>query len=159
MAVCRGNAEGKHQIRLGKETGMLDRSRLWAMTLLIAVFAAGAAIGGPTWKVLTKDGRPEPDRHADAEQRDRKHLSYSDHLQEELKLTPDQRAAVDSILDSSQSEMRAAWREMRARVDTLRGDVSNEIMKLLDEEQQTKYRDLIARSNRRGDRERAPRND
>lgn len=137
---------------------MLNRSRLWAMTLLLAVFAAGLALGGLTWNMLT-DGRPsEPSRRGNTVQRDREHQSYSDHLQEALKLTSEQRAAVDSILDESQSEMHDLWRQMRSQFDTLRQEVSYDIMQLLDEEQQTKYRDLIARSNRRGDRERAPRN-
>ena len=82
--------------------------------------------------------------------------SYSDHLQEALSLTVEQRAAVDSVLLASQSEMREVWRAMRSQIDTLRQDVSNDIMQLLDESQQAQYRELIARSNRRGDRERAP---
>lgn len=131
------------------------------MTLLLAVFAAGVAIGGPTWKALSDDGQDERGRRESSSQRDRGRSggsghSYSDHLQDALSLTADQRSAVDSILDESQSEMRDVWREMRAQIDTLRQGVSVDIMQLLDEEQQTQYRELIARSNRRGDRERAP---
>lgn len=140
---------------------MLNRSRLWAMTLLLAVFAAGVAVGGPTWNALSNDGQDERGRRESTDQRDRGRSSedghsYSDHLQEALSLTADQRSAVDSILDESQSAMRDVWRGMRAQIDTLRQGVSVEIMQLLDEEQQTQYRELIARSNRRGDRERAP---
>ncbi len=140
---------------------MLNRSRLWAMTLLLAVFAAGVAIGGPTWNALSNDGQDERGRSESTDQRDRERSegdghSYSDHLQEAVNLTADQRSAVDSILNESQSEMRDVWRGMRAQIDTLRQGVSVEIMQLLDEEQQTQYRELIARSNRRGDRERAP---
>ncbi len=140
---------------------MLNRSRLWAMTLLLAVFAAGVAIGGPTWNALSNDGQDERGRRESTDQRDGGRSdedghSYSDHLQEAVSLTADQRSAVDSILNESQSEMRDVWRGMRAQIDTLRQAVSVEIMQLLDEEQQTQYRELIARSNRRGDRERAP---
>ena len=135
---------------------MLNRSRLWAMTLLLAVFAAGIAIGGPTWNALSNDSQDERSRRDSSDQRDRGHGSYSEHLQERLSLTTEQCAAVDSVLELSQSAMRDVWREMRSQIDTLRQDVSKEIMQLLDEEQQTKYRELIARSNRRGDRERAP---
>jgi hypothetical protein len=132
------------------------------MTLLLSVFAAGIALGGPTWDALSNDGQDGRDRRESTDQRDRgrgdggDEHSYSDHLQEALSLTADQRSAVDSILDESQSEMRDVWRGMRAQIDTLRQEVSVEIMQLLDEEQQTQYRELIARSNRRGDRERAP---
>lgn len=139
---------------------MLNRSRLWAMTLLLSVFAAGIALGGPTWDALSKDGQDERGRRESTDQRDRARSGenghgYSDHLQEALSLTTGQRSAVDSILDESQSEMRDVWRGMRAQIDTLRQGVSVEIMQLLDEEQQTKYQGLITRSNRRGDRERA----
>jgi len=142
---------------------MLNRSKIWAMTLLLAVFAAGAAVGGPAWNALTDDSKDDRDRRSNTDQRDRgrggDEHSYSDHLQEALDLTVEQRTAVDSVLDASQSDMRDVWRSMRAQIDTLRRGVSVEIMELLDEEQQTKYRELIARSNRRGDRERAPSED
>lgn len=139
---------------------MLNRSRLWAMTLLLAVFAAGVALGGPTWNALSNDGQDGRGRRESTDQRDRGRSGesghgYSDHLQETLSLTAGQRSAVDSILDESQSEMRDVWRGMRAQIDTLRQGVSVEIMQLLDEEQQTKYQELITRSYRRGDRERA----
>ena len=137
---------------------MLNRSRLWAMTLLLAVFAAGTVVGGLSWNVLSEDSQEERSRQESTDQRDRgRERSYSDRLQEALSLTADQRAAVDSVLDASQSAMRVVWRAMRSQIDTLRQDVSVEIMQLLDEEQQTSYRELIARSNRRGDRERATR--
>ena len=141
---------------------MLNRSRLWAVTLLLAVFATGIALGGPTWNALRKDSHDERSEAETADQRDRGHgsgdgRSYSDRLQEALSLTAEQRTAVDSILDASQSEMRDLWRAMRSQIDTLRQGVSAEIMQLLDEQQQTQYREMLARSNRRGDRERASR--
>jgi hypothetical protein len=51
------------------------------------------------------------------------------------------------------------WREMRASIDTLRGEVVEAIMQLLDEDQQARYSDMLERSRRRGERDRAPRND
>lgn len=140
---------------------MLNRSKLWAATLLIGVFAAGIAIGGPVWNAFGDDRSDQRGRRggssSSSESRDRGHRSYSDHLQEDLGLTTDQRAAIDSILAESQSDMREVWRDMRSKIDTLRSDVSVEIMQLLDEEQQTKYGEMLERSRRRGDRERASR--
>ena len=49
------------------------------------------------------------------------------------------------------------WRGMRAQIDTLRHEVAEEIMQLLDAEQQTKYGKILERSRRRGDRERESR--
>jgi len=139
---------------------MLNRSKFWAVALLVAVFAAGVAIGGPAWNVFASDRNDERDRRVGpAESRDRERKSYSDHLQEDLDLTVEQRAAVDSILDVSQSDMRAVWRDMRAEIDTLRKAVADEIMQLLNEGQQTKYSEMLERSRRRGERDRATRND
>jgi hypothetical protein len=139
---------------------MLNRSKLLATTLLLGVFAAGIAIGGPAWGALTEDRTYDRGtRNGSSESRDREHRSYSELLQAELNLSAGQRAAVDSILASNQSDMRVVWREMRARIDTLRQDVVEEIMQLLREDQQTRYRELLERSRRRGERERATRND
>ncbi len=137
---------------------MLNRSKLWAATLLIAVFAAGVAVAGPVWSTLGDDGHDDRSRRSgSSDSRDRERKSYSEHLQEDLNLTVDQHAAVDSILAVSQADMRIAWRDLRARIDTLRQEVAAEIMQLLDAEQQTKYSEMIERSRRRGDRERESR--
>ena len=139
---------------------MLNRSKLWAAMLLLGVFAAGIAVGGTAWSALNDDRNDDRGRRGggSSESRDREHRSYSENLQEDLNLTVEQRAAVDSILQESQSDMRQVWREMRAEIDTLRQDVAIEIMQLLDDEQQAKYQEMLDRSRRRGDRERAPRN-
>lgn len=137
---------------------MLNRSKLWAATLLFGVFAAGIAVGGPAWGALN-DRQPDDrvSRSGSSDSRTRERRSYSEHLQEYLALTVEQRVAVDSILSENQSEMRRVWRGMRAEIDTLQQNVTNEIMRLLDDEQQGKYRELLDRSRRRGERERATR--
>ena len=137
---------------------MLNRSKLWATTLLFGVFAAGIALGGPAWSALRDNEQNDRSRRgSSSESRGRERKSYSEHLQEDLNLTVEQRAAVDSILSVSQSDMRTAWRDLRARIDTLRQNVSEEIMLRLDDEQQTKYREMLERSRRRGERERESR--
>lgn len=139
---------------------MLNRSKLWAAMLLLGVFAAGIAIGGPAWGAFADDRNDERDsRGGSSESRNRERRSYSEHLQEDLNLTAEQRSAVDSILAVSQSDMRTVWREMRAQIDTLRQAVSDDIMQLLDADQQTKYGEMLERSRRRGERDRASRND
>lgn len=139
---------------------MLNRSKIWAAMLLIGVFAAGVAIGGPVWGAFADNQRDDRGRRdGSSESRDRERKSYSEHLQEDLNLTVEQRAAVDSILEVSQSDMRAVWRNMRAEIDTLRQDVAQEIMQLLDDEQQVKYTEMIERSRSKGGRERSSRND
>jgi hypothetical protein len=119
---------------------MMDSSRLWAATLLLAVFAAGAVFGGVASRALGI-GDPTPEV-----------------LEIELTLTMEQRAEVDSILQRQQSEMQLLWSQMRPQFDALREGVREQIMAILYEDQQARYRELIARSDRRGDRERGTTN-
>ena len=140
---------------------MLTRSKLWAVGLLIAAFAAGVAVGGAASNALGRVGqivegrRPPPPEH-----RDRGRRGYADRLQEVLGLSEDQRAAVDSILAHHQAQMDTLWGNMRPQFDALRQRITDQILEILTEEQQNTYRELIARENRRGEgeRERVPRN-
>ena len=135
----------------------MDQSRLWAATLLLAVFAAGAVFGGVASRVWgIGDPAPEVRRHDRTESTRRP--NYAERLEIELSLTMDQRAEVDSILQRQQSEMQVLWSEMRPQFDALRDGVREQIMEILYEDQQAKYRELIARSDRRGDRERGTTN-
>ena len=92
---------------------MLNRSKIWAATLLLSVFAAGIAIGGPAWGAVTDVGGVERGRRGDPpESRSRERRSYSEHLQEDLNLSVEQRAAV--ALDEQRVEV-AAGRRKAAR--------------------------------------------
>jgi hypothetical protein len=136
---------------------MMDPSRLWAATLLLAVFAAGAVFGGVAsraWGI----GDPAPEvRRRDRTESTRR-PNYAERLEIELSLTTEQRAEVDSILQRQQSEMQVLWSEMRPQFDALRDGVRDQIMAILYEDQQAKYRELMARSDRWGDRERGTTN-
>lgn len=138
---------------------MLNQSKIWAVALLVAVFAAGVAIGGPLWGALSGDQPAHiSERGTPPDSRGRERRSYSEHLQEELDLTAEQRSAIDSILELNQDEMHRAWRELRARIDALRQEISSEVMVFLTEQQREEYRAMIERSKNRGDRDRARRN-
>ncbi len=135
----------------------MDSSRLWAATLLLAVFAAGAVFGGVASRALgIGDPTPEVRRHSRTESTRRP--NYAERLEIELTLTMEQRAEVDSILQRQQSEMQLLWSQMRPQFDALREGVREQIMAILYEDQQARYRELIARSDRRGDRERGTTN-
>lgn len=131
---------------------MLNRSKLWAAGLLAAAFVAGTAVGAAvtaTWD--RRDAAAESRRH---ERDDRgRQGGYAERLEASLGLTPEQRLAVDSILDRQQTAMRSLWAEYSPKFDELRQDVRNQIMEILDDEQQKTYRELIARSDRRRERE------
>jgi len=137
---------------------MLNRSKFWAVSLLLTVFVSGVAVGGPVWNTIYDRGTPGGGRRGGPpESREHGRRSFAEHLQGDLNLSTAQRTAVDSILAESQDAMHEAWAVLRSQLDTLRQDVSDEIMQLLDDEQAETFREMIARSRRRGDREREPR--
>jgi Spy/CpxP family protein refolding chaperone len=117
---------------------MLNRSKAWAVGLLLAAFAAGAAIGGVAQAALADRDDP-PDRER------RPRLSYAERLQRDLALTAEQRAAVDTIMARRQRDMREIWRAADKQVDAMRMTVRSEIMQVLDERQRETYEQINAR--------------
>jgi len=76
---------------------MLNRSKLWAAVLLIAVFAAGVTVGGAafsTWGPRDGAGDRSWERGDDRGRRP----SYAERLETDLALTAEQREMVDTIL-------------------------------------------------------------
>ena len=135
---------------------MLNRSKLWATGLLVAMFVTGAAVGGgmsQAWGGATDD---TSDRSRERSERDRP--SYVERLTAHLDLTESQQVEVKSILDRRESDMAALWEEVRPKFDALRDTIRTKIMDVLTDEQQQKYRDLLEHSSRRGERERDSRN-
>lgn len=136
---------------------MLNRSKLWAAGLLFAAFAAGAAVGGAT-SAAWGDGDRDVNRNRPGERDSGRHRSYSERLQTALDLTPAQREAIDTIVALRQAETHALWQAVGPRFEALREGVRDQIVAILDEEQQEKYRELIARSHRNREGERGTRN-
>jgi hypothetical protein len=132
---------------------MLNRSKLWAAGFLLAVFAAGGAVGGAVTASWGDNASSSDERRHDRNERSRRGGSYAERLEAALGLNQEQRATVDTILDRQQTAMRDLWTEYSPRFDSLRQDVRSQIMEILDEGQQEEYRELVARSDRRRDRE------
>lgn len=127
---------------------MLNRSKGLAASLLVATFLLGVAVGGVA---LAAWG----DRSDARERRPRERASYSEILERELTLTAAQRESVEVILARRQQVMTDLWAEIGPRFDSLRDQIRTEITRLLDEEQQAKYQDMITRNEQyRGGRER-----
>ena len=120
--------------------------KLWATGLLLAAFAAGIGVGsvggaalglGRSWRA---DGG---ERHGDRDRspgRSRQETSYLDRLERELTLRPEQRDSVKAILKRYDEPMREIWRRERQQVDSMRAQVRTEIVSLLDERQQEKFK-------------------
>lgn len=132
---------------------MFNRSTLLAASLLTATFILGVAVGGGTVAAWGD----KPDR---SDRPPRERVSFSERLQQDLDLTAVQRESVDVILDRRQEVMRQMWHEISPRFDSLRGQINQEILAVLDSGQQKTFQGLIARGDsarrhrdRRGDHE------
>jgi hypothetical protein len=133
---------------------MLNRSKLWATGLLVAVFLTGAAVGGgitQTW--VRNDSAPDRGERTSPD-RGRPPPSYAARLEADLELTSAQREAVDTILARRESDMQELWQEMQPRFDALRDTIRAKIMDVLNDEQQQRFRELLERGRHRGDRDR-----
>ena len=133
---------------------MFNRSIALAVSLLIATFVLGVAVGGGT--VAAWGDKPDrPSRPP------RERVSFSERLQQDLDLSVAQRESVEVIMERRQDAMRQMWGEISPRFDSLRQQINQEIMAVLDGGQQTTFEDLIARADsarrhrdRRGEHER-----
>lgn len=119
---------------------MFDQSKLFAGTLLVVTFVAGAAVG------IALSGAWD-DGDDDRRHRGRERLSYTERLDQALDLTSAQRESISALMDRRQATMRGIWHEIEPRFDSLRAQIRSEILALLDETQQQKFAKLIARSD------------
>jgi hypothetical protein len=115
---------------------MFNRSKAWAIGLLVAVFAAGAAFG---WGA--EDWRMGRDRGGRRRSTDGMVL----YLARELDLRPAQRDSVRDVFVQYRAAMDAIWAEVHPRVDSVRAAMRAEISTRLDSNQRERYARLLAR--------------
>jgi hypothetical protein len=128
---------------------MTNRSKTLAVSLLLATFVMGVAIGAvgsAAWGDRAERQRRPPQRERP---------SYAEILQQELALTAEQRDSVEAILARREQAMQEIWQQMGPRFDSLRTQIRVDIGQMLDSTQSVKYQDMITRSEqRRGERDR-----
>jgi Spy/CpxP family protein refolding chaperone len=120
---------------------MFDKSKAWAVGLLIAVAVAGFAAGAVSEGWFARHGRGS-DRGG-----------YSGYLTHELNLSAPQHDSIAGILRRHRPEMRAIFATIRPQMDSARARVSDEIRRILTPQQQAAYQKLLDRD--RAERARA----
>ncbi len=115
---------------------MLPTSKIQALGLLLAVAVAGFAAGAATASWAGED-HPGP--------RDRGRWSYSGRLKEELGLSDPQRDSIRLILRAHRPRARAVMDLVRPQMDSLRGELREEIRAVLTSAQRAAYDSLITR--------------
>ncbi len=126
---------------------MLNRSKVWAVGLLFAVFASGVAVGGAVSAAWGNDETPAEEARERSRDGRRERVSYGERLQNELALTSAQREAVDQILARRQAAVDELWGKVRPEFRQLWADVRTEINAVLNDEQRVQYQELLARSD------------
>jgi Spy/CpxP family protein refolding chaperone len=116
---------------------MFNKSKAWAVGLLIAVAVAGFAAGMAVRSWVSHRGSG----------------GYSGYLTRELGLTAAQHDSIAAILRRHRSEMHAIFLTIRPQLDSARSRISDEIRGVLTVEQRPAYQQLLDRD--RAERARA----
>lgn len=130
----------------------MQRSKSFALLVVLAAFVAGAALG------FTGD------RLLDREKHGRRDRSSRDRVAKELNLTPAQRVQFDSIMTSRRTQMRELFKPIRPQMDSLQriakviGDSTHEQLKrVLNPDQATKFDQMREHDRKRASQSRAKR--
>ena len=118
---------------------MLNRSKAWAVALLVAAFVVGVVVGAggeATW--ARRAHAADPGRGRGLER-------MKANLDRELGLTGAQRDSVHAVLDRHWTRMTAAWEAVRPRFDSMRAQMDSDVTRQLSSQQQARYRDHVAR--------------
>jgi len=125
----------------------MQRSKWYALVFLLGAFVAGAALGYAAERAM---GHNRPSRHGPR--------SPLDRMSRDLDLTPQQRAAFDTILENREKQMRQLFAPIQPQMDSLMkigkviGDSTHEQLKrVLTPEQQVKFDKIRTDSRKRGD--------
>ena len=126
---------------------MLNRSKLAAVALLAAVFAAGGLAGWGGHEAAERDERRGPRRGG------RGPDAMVEYLSRELKLTDAQRDSVRAIFARYRPATDALWAEVRPRFDSIKARVRADIDAQLTPEQRERHQRLVekAEHHRRGE--------
>lgn len=134
----------------------MRRSRVLVTVLLLVTFAAGVAGGVAADRLWLRPsgGRSAPGAAADREDKGGKHDGEDtviERFSEELGLTADQEARIDTVLKHYRHRMKELRKVVRPRYDALVDSARRRIEAVLDSAQVRKYRKLLDRKRDRND--------
>jgi Spy/CpxP family protein refolding chaperone len=114
----------------------MERSKGYALMFLLGAFVAGGALGFTADRVM--DTRHGPDARGSR--------AYRQRMAEELKLTPQQQASVDSLIEQKHRQIVALYKPVKPQLDSIAlqaravSDTTHEqIKRLLNSDQQQKF--------------------
>lgn len=107
---------------------MGNRSKIWAVGLLLAIGSAGFAGGAATMNYVDEQPRQL-----------RRQCSYSGMLQRELHLSKAQRDSVRAIWRRHRGEFRSALSPVQPRLDSIRIGIREELRAMMTAEQRAAF--------------------
>src|SRR5207247_8823793 len=111
---------------------MLNRSKTWAVALLVAAFVVGVVVGAGGEAAWARGAHgADPGRGRGLER-------MKANLDRELGLTGVQRDSVHAVLDRHWTRMTAAWETGRPRFDSMRGQMDSDVAGQLRSEQEVR---------------------
>ena len=114
----------------------MQRSKHVALMFLLGTLLVGGVLGFTADRVI---GRSKScDR-----------VSLRAELASRLRLSEQQRAAVDSILENRHQVMSATMATIRPRMDSIRKNARREIERILDEQQREQFEQMVRESEAR----------
>ncbi len=117
----------------------MQRSKQLALMFLLGAFLAGGALGFSADRLLVRD------RLCPENGRKRAHGRFA----AELNLTPEQRVAIDSIVDAKNRQLRAIIDPVRPQLDAASDSARAHIRLILTPEQRAKFDELRRESRRK----------
>lgn len=122
------------------------RTRLVGFALIAVTFLAGGLAGAAFERVLSAEAIRR-DAPATEERRG--------HVIDQVDMRPEQRAAIDAILERRSERMKAAWSEISPRLEAITDSARMEIMTVLTAEQRADYEARLEARLEERDRTRA----
>ena len=116
----------------------MNKSKLVATGLLLAVFISGVIAGGAASALADRDSENDTRRPR---------RPYTEVLQEKLSLTEGQRDSIETILHDWRTSVRTLYDERDQRLGVIRKDTRAEIVGVLDESQSELYQQMISRDD------------
>ncbi len=126
------------------------RIRLLGIALLVVVFGAGGLVSAATTALLKSNDRlPDSDRTAQpsadrTRSRGPRGLKMDSLIFDEIAATPQQRSAINAILDERDRIMRLQWDAWELRFDTLMQETRGQVRAQLSADQVRKLDQAIA---------------
>jgi hypothetical protein len=121
--------------------------------IVVGAVAVGSALAGVAIERVTTHHhgprRGPPGGVASPAQDARRRQEMLDRMSRDLGLRPEQRAGIDSIMQRTDSALRAVRSEMQPRVTTILDRSRDEIGARLDSTQRAKYAEQMAKRRRR----------